>query len=135
MKKEVAEFVSRCLIYQQVKTEHQRLAGLSCSLSIPKWTWADITMDFVTGLPCTKDGYDSIWVIVDQLSKFAHFLPIKATYSLDKLASIYVAEIVHLLGASKSIVSNRDPRFTSRFWPSLYKAMGTKLNFSTAFHP
>ncbi|KAJ0081607.1 hypothetical protein Patl1_12146 [Pistacia atlantica] len=135
MKREVAEFVSRCLVCQQVKAEHQRPAGLSQPLPIPQWKWEHITMDFVIGLPRNAYKHDGIWVIVDWLTKSAHFLPIKTTYSLNRLASIYVVEIVRLHGAPVSIVSDRDPRFTSRFWPSLQKALGTKLNFSTAFHP
>ena len=92
-------------------------------------------MNFVIGLPRTFRKHDAIWVIVDRLTKSAHFLPIQQSDSLDKLASLYVAEIVRLHGAPISIVSDRDPRFTSHFWESLQKAMGTKLHFSTAFHP
>ncbi|KAJ4706775.1 Retrotransposon protein, putative, Ty3-gypsy subclass [Melia azedarach] len=90
---------------------------------------------FCYGLPHTQRGHDSVWVIVDRLTKSAHFLPFKSTYSMDKMASLYVNEIMRLHGAPVSIVSDRDPRFTSRFWPNLQYAMGTKLNFSTAFHP
>ena len=92
-------------------------------------------MDFVTGLPRTTGMYDSVWVIVDRFTKSAHFLPVKVTYSVDQYAELYVKEIVRLHGAPKSIVSDRDPKFTSKFWVSLQKAMGTKLKFSTAFHP
>jgi len=92
-------------------------------------------MDFVMGLPNTSVGHDSIWVIVDRLTKSAHFLPIKINYSLDKLAQLYVQEIVRLHGIPLNIVSNRDPRFTSRFWKALQEAFGTQLRFSTAYHP
>ena len=92
-------------------------------------------MDFVSGLPKSVKGHDAIWVIVDRLTKSSHFLPIKTTFSLDRLAQLYVMEIVRLHGVPVSIVSDRDPRFTSKFWNSLHKAMGTKLDFSTAFHP
>ena len=92
-------------------------------------------MDFVVGLPRTLEGYDAIWVIVVRLTKSAHFLPVKTTYSLERYATLYVQEIVTLHGALVSIVSDRDPRFTSKFWPSLQQAMGTTLKFSTAFHP
>ena len=135
MKREIADFVSRCLICQQVKVEHQRPAGLLQPLSIPEWKWEHISMDFVTGLPKSVKGHDAIWVIVDRLTKSSHFLPIKTTFSLDRLAQLYVMEIVRLHGVPVSIVSDRDPRFTSKFWNSLHKAMGTKLDFSTAFHP
>ena len=117
MKKDVAEFVYRCLIFQQVKAEHQRPARLLQSLPIPQWKWEKIKMDFVVGL--CQNGYDAIWVIVDRLTKSAHFLPMKNSDSVEKLAKLYVKEIVQLHGTLVSIVSDRDPRVTSRFWPSL----------------
>ena len=92
-------------------------------------------MDFVTGLPRTQRQHDAIWVIVDRLTKSAHFLPVNIDDSLEKLAQLYVDEIVRLHGVPVSIVSDRDPRFTSRFWPSLQTALGTRLHFGTAFHP
>ena len=92
-------------------------------------------MDFVVGLPRFRSGHDTIWVIVDRLTKSAHFLPIRNSDSLDKLAQLYVREIIRLHGMLVSIISDRNPRFTSRFWPSLQNALVTKLYFSTAFHP
>ena len=92
-------------------------------------------MDFVTGLPRTQRQHDALWVIVDRLTKSAHFLPINAEDSLEKLAKLYVDEIVRLHRVPVSILLDRDPRFTSRFWPSLRVALGTRLHFSTAFHP
>jgi hypothetical protein len=92
-------------------------------------------MNFVVGLPKAPSKQDAIWVIIDRLTKCAHFLPIKITDSVDKLAELYVREIVRLHGVPISIVSDRDPWFTSRFWEKLQSAMGTKLNFSTAYHP
>ena len=135
MKKEIAGFVSRCLTCQQVKAEHQRPAGKIQLLPIPVWKWEKITMDFVTGLPWTQRQHDAIWVIVDRLTKSAHFLPVNVEDSLEKLAKLYVDEIVRLHGVPVSIVSDRDPWFTSRFWPSLQTALGTCLHFSIAFHP
>ena len=134
MKKEIASFVSRCLTCQQVKAEHQKPVGKIQPLSIPVWKWDKITMDFVTGLPRTQRQHDAIWVIIDRLTESAHFLPINVEDSLEKLAQLYVDEIVRLHGVPVSIVSDRDPRFTSRFWSSLQDAMGTRLHFSTAFH-
>ena len=134
MKREISEFVSKCLTCQQIKIEHQK-PGLLQPLSIPEWKWEMITMDFVTGLPKTQRGHDVIWVIVDRLTKSAHFIATNNTSSLERYARLYVDEIVRLHGAPVSIVSDRDPRFTSRFWPKLQDAMGTKLHFSTAFHP
>ena len=92
-------------------------------------------MDFVAGLPRTQKGHDSVWVVVNRLTKSAHFLPFKTTYSMEKLGSIYVAEIVQLHGVPMSIVSDRDSQLTSKFWTSLQNALGTKLNFSITFHP
>ncbi|RVW79287.1 Transposon Ty3-I Gag-Pol polyprotein [Vitis vinifera] len=117
------------------QAEHQRPAGSLQPLVIPEWKWEHITMDFMIGLPRTLGGNNAIWVIVDRLTKSAHFLPMKVNFSLDRLASLYVKEIVRMHGVPVSIVSDRDPRFTSRFWHSLQKALGTKLSFSTAFHP
>ena len=135
MKREIAEFVSKCLTCQQIKIEHQKPVGLLHPLSIPEWKWERITMDFVTELPKTQRGHDTIWVIVDRLTKSTHFIATNNTYSLERYARLYVDEIVRLHGAPVSIVSDRDPCFTSRFWPKLQDAMGTKLHFSTAFHP
>ena len=135
MKKKVAEFVSKCMTCQQIKSEHQTPVGKLHPLPIPEWKWEKITMDFVTGLPRTQWKNDAIWVIVDRLTKSAHFLPIRWGCTLDQLAKRYVDEIVRLHVVPLSIVSDRDPRFTSRFWGSLQQALGTKLHFSTAFHP
>ena len=135
MKRDIAEFVSKCLVCQQVKAEHQVPMGLLQPLSMPEWKWERITMDFVSGLPRTQRNHDAIWVIVDRLTKSAHFLAIRMDYSLERLAELYINEIVRLHGIPVSIVSDRDLRFTSRFWGSLQEALGTKLKFSTSFHP
>ena len=135
MKKDVAVYVSRCLTCQQVKAEHKRPAGMLKPLSIPMWKWEQISMDFVAGLPKTRLGHDAVWVIVDRLTKSAHFLPVSMTYSVDALCKIYVKEIVKLHGVPLSIVSDRDARFTSNFWKGFQRAMGTTLDMSTAFHP
>ena len=92
-------------------------------------------MDFVYGLSITQNKHDLVWVIVNRLTKSAHFVPVKIDYSMDRLAELYVDEIVQLHGVLLSIVSDRDPRFTSRFWKGLQLALGTRLSFSTAFHP
>ena len=119
MKKDIAEFTAKCLTCQQIKAEHQAPSGKLQSLSIPKWKWEKITMDFVVGLPRTFRKHDAVWVILDRLTKSAHFLPIQQGDSLDKLAMLYVAEILSLHGVPTSIVSDRDPRFTSHFRESL----------------
>ncbi|GJZ62950.1 putative reverse transcriptase domain-containing protein [Tanacetum coccineum] len=92
-------------------------------------------MDFISGLPRTPSGYDSIWVIVDRLTKSAHFLPMKKTDTIEKLTQLYLKEIVCIHGVPISIISDRDNHFTSRFWRSLQKALGTNLDMSTAYHP
>ena len=135
MKRDVTEYVSKCLTCQQVKAEHQVPTGLLNPLPIPQWKWDNITMDFVSGFPFTQQKHDSVWVIIDRLTKSAHFIPARIDYSMDRLAELYVDEIVRLHGVPLSIVSDRDPRFTSRFWKELQSALGTKLKFSTAFHP
>src|SRR5262249_52174447 len=105
MKREIADFVAKCEVCQQVKAEHQRPGGLLKPLPIPKWKWDQITMDFVCGLPRTAAGYDAVWVIVDRLTKSAHFIPINMTYSMEKLAKIYIRDIVRLHGVPAGIVS------------------------------
>ncbi|GJV20755.1 retrotransposon protein, putative, ty3-gypsy subclass [Tanacetum coccineum] len=135
MKQDVATFVSKCMTCQQVKIEHQRASGLLQPLEIPVWKWDEISMDFVTGLPTTQKRHDAIWVVVDRLTKSAHFLPIRKNYGISKLAEIFRQEIVRLHGTPTSIVSDRDLKFTSRFWKGLQKAWGTRLKFSTTFHP
>ena len=119
MSKDIAYFVGPCLTCLQVKVEHQRPYGKLQSLDIPVWKWDDITMDFITKLPRTPSGYDVIWVIVHRFTKSAHFLPIMETYSMDKLARLYIDEVVTRHGVPLSIVSDRDSRFTSNFWKSL----------------
>ena len=103
-------------------------------LFMPEWKWDHVIMDFIMGLPKIASGKDVIWVIIDRSIKTAHFIPIKISFSLDMLARLYVNEIVSKHGMSVSIISNRDPRFISRFWTKLQGALGTQLRFSTAFH-
>lgn len=90
---------------------------------------------FFSGLPCSRKRCDSIWVIIDQLTKSVHFLPMKSTNKFWKLGQLFINEIMILHGVPMSIVSDRDPRFTSNFWGGLQKEFGTKLRFSAAFHP
>nr|XP_043623626.1 uncharacterized protein LOC122595345 [Erigeron canadensis] len=135
MEREIYEYVSRCLTCSRVKIEHQKPSGLLKQLEVPVWKWEDITMDFIMKLPRTKNNHNSIWVIVDRLTKSARFLPIRDDYPLERLAEIYIEYIVTKYGVPLSIVSDRDPRFTSDFWQSLQEALGTRLNLSTAYHP
>ncbi|KAA3473474.1 Retrotransposable element Tf2 [Gossypium australe] len=135
MKRDISNYVSNCLICEQVKAEHQVPFGLQQLILIPERKWDRVTMDFVSGLPQTPRKKDMIWVVVDRLTKSAHFISVKFDYSLDKLDELYISEIVRLHGVPLSIVSDRDPRFTSRFWKKLQEALGTKLHFNKAFHP
>jgi hypothetical protein len=135
MKRDIVEYVSLCDTCQRVKAEQQRPAGLLQPLKIPEWKWEEIGMDFIVGLPRTQAGYDSIWVIVDRLTKVAHFIPVKTTYSCAKLAELYMSRIVCLHGVPKKIVSDRGSQFTSKFWEKLHECMDTKLNFCSAYHP
>ena len=135
MKRHVGDFVRGCLTCQQVKVEHQTLAGLLQPLEIAEWKWEHITMDFVTHLPRTSRKHDAVWVIVDRLTKSAHFLAVRMIFTLEEFCRLYVREIVRLHGVPVSIVSDRDPRFTAQFWKSFQKTMGTQLSMSTAFHP
>ena len=105
-KRDVAEYVALCDTCQRVKAEHQRPAGLLQPMKIPKWKWKEVGMDFIVGLPRTQSGYDSIWVIVDRLTKVAHFLPVKTTYTGAQLATLYMERIVCLHGVPKKIVSD-----------------------------
>ena len=115
MKKEIAQYVQICLVCQQVKAEHKKCSGLLQPLEIPEWKWVNITMDFVSDLPRMQQRHDAIWVIVDRLTKSAHFLPINMKYSMKKLAQLYMDEIVRLHGVPMSIVSDRDPQLIFRF--------------------
>nr|GFB72841.1 putative reverse transcriptase domain-containing protein [Tanacetum cinerariifolium] len=135
MKADIATYVSPCFTCAKVKVEHLKPSGLLQQPEILEWKWENVTMDFVTGLPRTPGGYDSIWVVVDRLTKSAYFLPKKKTDSIEKLTQLYLKEIVCKHGVPVSVISYRDSLFTSRFWLSLQKALGTQLDLSTAYHP
>jgi hypothetical protein len=135
MKRDVAEYVDLCDTCQRVKAEYQQPAGLLQSLQVPEWKWEEIAMDFVVGLPRTQSGSDSIWVIMDRLTKVAHFIPVKTTYSEPQLAELYISRIVCLRGVPKKIVSNRGTQFTLMFWERLHETLDTQLRFSSAYHP
>ncbi|GJZ87291.1 putative reverse transcriptase domain-containing protein [Tanacetum coccineum] len=135
MKADIATYVSKCLTCARVKAEHQRPSGLLVQPEIPEWKWDNITMDFITKLPRSSQGFDTIWVIVDRLTKSAHFLPIRENDPLDKLARLYLNRIVARHGIPASIISDRDGRFTSNFWRSFKRALGTDISLSTTYHP
>ncbi|GJT12797.1 putative reverse transcriptase domain-containing protein [Tanacetum coccineum] len=134
MKKDIAEYVSKCLSCLKVKAEHQTPSSLLQQPEIPVWKWEGIAMDFLTKLPRTSSGHDTIWVIVDRLTKSAYFLPMREDYKIERLARLYLNEIVARHGVPISIISDRDGCFTSRFWQSMREALGTRLDMSTAYH-
>jgi hypothetical protein len=129
------EYVALCDTCQRVKAENQRPVGLLQPLKTLEWKWEQIGMDFIVGLPHTQARYDSIWVVVDRLTKVAHFIPVRTTYSGAKLAELYMSRIVCLHGVPKKIMLDRGSQFTSKFWEKLHESMDTKLNFSSAYHP
>ncbi|GJX84481.1 putative reverse transcriptase domain-containing protein [Tanacetum coccineum] len=135
IKRGIAMYISKCLTCSKVKAEHQRPSGLLQQLELPEWKWDNITMNFIMKLPRTKSGHDTIWVIVDKMTKSAHFLATREDYSMEKLARLYIDKIVARHGVPVLIILDRDGRFTSRFWQTLQKALGTRLDMSMAYHP
>ncbi|GKA91206.1 putative reverse transcriptase domain-containing protein [Tanacetum coccineum] len=134
MKAEIATYVGKCLTYARVKAECQKPSRFLVQPVIPVWKWENITIDFVTKLPKTSSGQNAIWVIVDRLTKSAHFLPMKEIDSMEKLTRQYLKEVVSRHEVPVSIISDRDIKFTSHL-AIAKKALGTQLDMSTAYHP
>ncbi|GKE78103.1 putative reverse transcriptase domain-containing protein, partial [Tanacetum coccineum] len=130
IKADIATYVGKCLTCSKVKAEHQKPSGLLVQPKISEWKWEKITMDFITKLPKTINGYDTIWVIVDHLTKSAHFLPMRENDPIKKLMRLYMKEVVTRHGVPISIISDRDTRFTSLFWKALHEALGTRLDMN-----
>ncbi|GKD76219.1 reverse transcriptase domain-containing protein [Tanacetum coccineum] len=124
MKADITTYVSKCA---KVKAEHQSPSRLLVQPKIPQWKWDNITMDFVMKLPKSSQGYDTIWVIVDRLTKYTIFVLMRETDPMENLARMYLKEVVTRHGIPVSIICDRDPRFASNFWRSLQKALGTNL--------
>jgi hypothetical protein len=135
LKKDIAEYLAKCIECQQVKVEHRHPAGLFQPLPIPEWKWETISMDFITGLPTSTKQNDAIMVVVDKLRKSPHFIPVKLTCKAIDIAQVLMKEIFRLHGMPNEIVSDRDSKFTSDFWKSLMAGLETKLLFSTTYHP
>ncbi|GJW80080.1 putative reverse transcriptase domain-containing protein [Tanacetum coccineum] len=127
MKRDIAEYVSRCLTCSKIKAVHQKPSGFLQQPEIIEWKWEKITMDFVTKLPKSSSGHDTTWVVMDRLTKSAHLLPIRKDYKMEKLAKIYTNEIVARHGVSVSIISYRDSRFTSHLWQAFQKDYHTSI--------
>ncbi|GJW88110.1 putative reverse transcriptase domain-containing protein [Tanacetum coccineum] len=135
IKADIATYVSKCLTCAKVKAEHQIPSGLLVQPEIPQWKQDNITIDFIIKLPKSSQGYDTIWVIVERLTKSVIFVPMRETHLMEKLARMYLKEVVTRHGIPVSIIYDRDPRFPSNFWRLLQKELGTNLDMSTAYHP
>jgi hypothetical protein len=135
MKKEVVDFIAKCLECQKVKVEHRHPTGFLQPLLIPEWKQEVVTMDFITKLPRKIKQHDFIMVVVDKLTKAAHFIPVKLTDKETNIDDVYMREIDRLHGIPKTIVSDKVLKSTSKFWKKLFNGFGTNLNFSTTYHP
>jgi hypothetical protein len=135
MKKEIAEYIARCMECQKVKAEHRNPTGLLQPLPILEWKWEVVTMDFITGFPRTRKQHDSIMVVVDKLTTNAHFIPLKTTHKAANVVDIYMREVARLHSIPKTIVFDRDLKFTSKLWKGLFKGFRMNLNFNTTYHP
>jgi hypothetical protein len=121
MKREIARYVSECDTCRRIKADHLRPAGNLQPLSIPEWKWENICMDFIVGLPRTSRGYNSIWVIVDRLTKSAHFIPVATTYRVGQYAELYISHVVRYHDIPKTIISDRRSIFVAHFWEQLHE--------------
>jgi hypothetical protein len=135
MKHEAARYVSKCDTCRKVKADYMKPGGLLQPLSISDWKWDDISMDFIVALPMTAHKFDSIWVIMDRLSKSAHFIPVNTNYKVQKYAEIYIAHVLCLHGVLKMIISDRGSQFVAHFWEQLHASLRTRLIHSSAYHP
>ena len=135
MKRDIQDYVSKCMICQKTKYDRGKQPGLLQPLPIPNAPWESISMDFIFGLPKSIHGNTGIWTTVDRFSKQAHFIPVKKTIKAHQMATLFISQIFKYHGLPTSIVSDRDPRMTSNFWKGLFENLGTRLNFSSAYHP
>jgi hypothetical protein len=135
MKHETAHYVSECDTCWKVKADYLKSRGLLQPLSILEWKWDDISMDFIVGLPLMARKFDSIWVIVDRLSKSTHFILVHTNYNVQKYAGIYIARVLCLHGVLKMIISDRGLQFVAHFLEQLHASLETHLIHSSAYHP
>jgi hypothetical protein len=134
MKRDITEYIARCMECQKVKAEHTNPAGLLQPLPIPNWMWEVVTMDFITRLPKIDKLHDLIMVVVDKLTKDSHFIPLKTTHKAADVAEIFMKEVARLHEIPKTIVSDKDPKFTLNFWKRLLKGFRMNLTFSIVYH-
>ncbi len=135
MKKDALEFTRQCLICQKIKAERVKIPGKLQPLDVPQMKWECISMDFITGIPKVAGNFDSIFVVVDKLTKVAHLIPTRTTASASDIAQLFVKDIVRLHGVPARIISDRDVKFTSKFWKAMFQSLGTLLNLSSSYHP
>ena len=134
LKADIAMFIAKYHKYQLVKAEHQHHSSLLQPFPFPEWKWEVITVDFITGLLKRKKKNDSIFVVIDKMSKAAHFIPVKSTYKALNIVNIFLKEIFRLHGIPKAIISDRDVKFIGNFWRSVFSRLEMQLKFSTAYH-
>jgi hypothetical protein len=135
MKREASHYVSEFDTYRKVKADFMKPGWLLQPLSILDWKWDDISMDYIVGLPMMAHKFDSIWVIMDRLSKSTHFIPVNTNYKVQIYAEIYIAHVLCVHGVPKTIISDQGSQFVTRFWEQLHASLGTRLIHSSAYHP
>ena len=135
MKKDILEFCKRCLVCQKVKAERVKIPQKLQPLDIPQMKWECISMDFIKALLKVTGNFDSIFVVIDWLTKLVHLIPTQTTTSVSDIAQLFVKEIVKLHEIPAKIISDRDAKFTSKFWTAMFQSIGTLLNLSLAYHP
>jgi hypothetical protein len=135
MKREIAKYVSECDTYQRVKADHMRPARNLQPLSTLEWKWENICMDFIVGLPRTSHGYNLIWVIMDRLTKSAHFIPVSTTYRVIQYTELYTSHIVGYHDILKTVITDRGSVFVAHFWEQLHERLGTHLIRNSAYYP
>jgi hypothetical protein len=134
MKKEISEYIAICMECQKVISEHNHPIGFLQHLPIPEWKWEVVIMDFITGLPKTRKHHDSIMMVLEKLMKATHFILLKTTHKASNVVDIFMREITRLHSIPKTIVFDRHPKFTSKFWKGLFKGFIMNLNFNTTYH-
>ncbi|CAI7858245.1 unnamed protein product [Closterium sp. NIES-53] len=135
MANDVQKFVTSCDTCQRMKSSKQKKAGLLQPLSVPEQPWQVVSLDFITGLPPTNAGHDAILVVIDKFSKMGHFIPTHTTARTEETAQLFLKHIISQHGIPTTLISDRDPKFTSKFWKELMSLMGTRLAMSSAYHP